>query len=65
MPKSKKEYKLENYTIVGDGIWVSRKELERLYKAYNAYKSNYSALHINDLLYKIREGKKQQKQQEL
>lgn len=58
MPKVKKEYKLENYTIVGDGIWIGRKELERLYKAYNAYKSDLSSLYLNDLLYKIREGKK-------
>ena len=57
MVKNKKEYKLENFTIVGDGIWISRKELERLYKAYTAYKSDVASLYLNDLLYKIKQGK--------
>ena len=57
MAKSKKEYKLENFTIVGDGIWIGRKELERLHKAYTAYKSDVASLYLNDLLYKIKQGK--------
>ena len=55
---AKKEYKLENYTIVGGGIWIGEKELKRLYKAYEEYKSDYSSLPINDLLYKIKQANK-------
>lgn len=58
MANKKKEYKLENFTIVGKGIWISQKELERLYKAYDTYKSDLSSLSIHDLITLIKKSNK-------
>lgn len=56
-----KEYKLENYTIVGGGIWIGLKELERLYKAYDEYKSDVATLSLSDLIHKIKNANKEDK----
>ena len=52
----KKEYKLEDYRILDDGIWISRKELERLHEAYDTYKSDMAALQLSHLIYLIKQG---------
>lgn len=61
MAKEKKVYELENYTILGGGIWISQKELERLYKAYETYKSDVATLSLSDLIHKIKNANNEDK----